>query len=100
MNTKPLKKTDMQSIAQLQTQLDELRRRLNIDDRGAILFRVDLSYGDDEVALVEADGYGGATLRVVEGHYPVDFFTHEERVFPTEAAAVIAAEALRMSITA
>ena len=58
MNTKPLKKTDMQSIAQLQTQLDELRRRLNIDDRGAILFRVDLSYGDDEVALVEADGYG------------------------------------------
>jgi hypothetical protein len=89
-----------QLIVQLQTELDELRRQLKVNDRGAVLFRADLSYGDDEVALVEADGLGGATLRIVEGNYPVDFFTHEELAFPTETAAVNAAEDLRASITA
>ncbi len=98
MNRNPLDQTNRQLIIRLQAELDELRLGLNINDRGAVLFRADLSYGDDEVALVEADGLGGATLRVVEGNYPVDFFTHEERAFPTETEAVSAAEALRVSI--
>jgi hypothetical protein len=100
MNRNPLDQTRMQLIIRLQAELDRLRLDLNINDRGAVLFRADLSYGDDEVALVEADGLGGATLRVVEGNYPVDFFTHEERTFPTETEAVSEAEALRASISA
>jgi hypothetical protein len=46
--------------------------------------------------LVEADGVGGAVLLVVEGNYPVDFYTREEKQFSTEAEAVRAAEALRV----
>ena len=54
----------------------------------------DAAEGDDDVAVVEADGVGGAILRVVEGNYPVDYYTREEKEFPTEAGAVRAAEAL------
>ena len=89
-----LKETDRQLVARLQSQLDELRKRLKIGERGRILFRADLSYGDDEVVLVEADGFGGGVLRIVEGNYPVDFLTREERGFSTEAEAVSKAAAL------
>ena len=70
---------------------------MNVSAPGIVLYRADVSYGDDEVAYVEADGLGGAVLRVVEGNYPVDYFTHEEKEFSTEAEAVRAAEALRMA---
>lgn len=58
------------------------------------MFRADLSYGEDEVLIVEADGLGGATLRVVESNYPVDYFTREERAFSTETEAVKSAATL------
>jgi len=95
MNKSPLNKTDRESVAGLQRQLDELRKRLGISDRGQILHRFDASYCDEEIILVEADGFGGAVLRVVEGNYPVDFYTREERVFTTEAEALDAAESFR-----
>lgn len=95
MNSTPISNDDRDSIVALQRQLDELRRSLNISDRASILFRSDLSYGDDDVVFVEADGLGGAILLVVEGNYPVDFFTREQRNFTTELAAITAAEALR-----
>jgi hypothetical protein len=94
MSTNSINPTDRQLIANLQSQLDDVRQRLQIGDRGEILFRADLSYGDDEVVLVEADGFGGAILRVVEGNYPVDYLTREERAFSTEAEAEEAAMAL------
>jgi hypothetical protein len=94
MNSKPLNQTDRQLISRLQNQLDEVRQRLNVSAPGIVLYRADVSYGDDEVAYVEADGLGGAVLRVVEGNYPVDYFTREEKAFSTEAEAVRAAEAL------
>ena len=98
MNTKPLSQMDRKLISQLQNQLDEARQRLNISAPGVVLYRADVSYGDDEVAYVEADGFGGAVLRVVEGNYPVDYFTREEKEFVTEAEAVRAAGALRVSV--
>lgn len=97
MNKIPLNKTDHSSIARLQEQLDGLRQRLGISDRGQILHRFDASYCDEEIILVEADGFGGAVLRVVEGNYPMDFFTREERAFATEAEAVHTAETLRVA---
>jgi len=95
MNSNPLNQMDRQSISRLQSQLDEVRQRLNVSAPGHVLYRADVSYGDDEVAYVEADGLGGAVLRVVEGNYPVDYFTREEKKFSTEAEAVRAAEAFR-----
>ena len=62
------------------------------DNRGGILHRFDASHCDEEIILVEADGFGGAVLRVVEGNYPMDFYTREERNFATEAEALHAAE--------
>ena len=97
MNSKPLNRTDRQLISRLQTQLDEARQRLKISAPGVVLYRADASYGDDEVALVEADGLGGAVLRVVEGKYPVDYYTREEKEFSTESEAVRAAEAFRQA---
>lgn len=98
MNSKPINQTDRQLISRLQNQLDEMRQRLNVSAAGVVLFRADLSYGDDEVVLVEADGLGGAVLRVVEGNYPVDYNTREERKFSTEAEAVSAAGALQVDL--
>lgn len=100
MNTKPLSKTDRQSISRLQSQLDEARRRLEINAPGVVLFKADLSYGDDEIAIVEADGLGGAVLRVVEGNYPLDCDTREEKTFSTEFEAVKAATALQADLVA
>lgn len=97
MSKTPLTEADKQRIIRLQEHLDRLRRRLNVDARGVVLYRADVSYGDDEVAIVEADGLGGAVLRVVEGNYPVDYNTREERRFLTEAEAMRAAEALKAS---
>ena len=100
MNKNPLNKTDRDSIARLQTQLDSLRKQLKISERGQTLYRFDASYCDEEIILVEADGFGGAVLRVVEGNYPTDFLTREEQVFQTEYEAVKAAELFHQSVAA
>ena len=71
---------------------------MKVSAPGVALYRADMSYGDDEIALVEADGFGGAVLRVVEGNYPVDYNTREEKSFSTEAEAVSKAEALRVDL--
>jgi len=95
MSKEPLSQTDRELIASLESQLDELRHRLRISRRGEVLLRVDLSYGDDEVVLVEADGFGGGVLRIVEGNYPVDYLIRDEHEFATEEEAIEAASDLR-----
>jgi hypothetical protein len=100
MNKNPLKKIDQESVARLQAQLDSLRKRLRISERGQVLYRFDASYCDEEIVLVEADGFGGAVLRVVEGNYPMDYLTREEQAFQTENEAVAAAELFRQSVAA
>ena len=84
----------------LQEELDGLRRRFGISERGCVLYRAHASYADDNVIIVEADGFGGADLLVIEGNYPVDYFTQEDREFATESAAVKAAEELRQGLVA
>ncbi len=77
-----------------------MRKQLGISERGQVLYRFDASYCDEEIILVEADGFGGAVLRVVEGNYPADFLTREEQVFKTEYEAVIAAELFHQNVAA
>lgn len=69
-----------------------LRAELQISRSGEVTFQA--GYIDDEVLIVEADGYGGATLSIVEGNYPVDYFTKKFRRFDTEKEAGDAAERL------
>src|SRR5438552_1999755 len=61
-----------------------VRHELGINRPGTITFLAQSGELDDTVVLVECDGFGTATTRVVEGNYPVDYVTKFERVFPTE----------------
>ena len=95
-----LTQAQLEAITNLQEELDSLRRQLGVADRGVILYRSEASYADAEFIVVEADGFGGASVRRGEGNYPTDFLTLQELKFATESDAVRAAENLRRSITA
>ncbi len=51
-----------------------------------------MSSSEDRILLVEADGFGGAVMQVIEGNYPIDYLIHDERKFSTESEAMAAAE--------
>lgn len=99
MNKASLTQTQLEAITNLQEKLDSLRHQLGVADRGAILYRAEVSYADPEFIVVEADGFGGATLRRGDGNYPTDFLTLQELEYATEFDAVRAAENLWRSIT-
>lgn len=99
MNKASLTQAQLEAITSLQENLDSLRRQLGVADRGVILYRSEPSYADDEFIVVEADGFGGATMRRGEGNYPTDFLTFQELEFATEFDAVRAAKNLHRSIT-
>lgn len=76
----------------LQQEADDLREKLGISPPGAVLFKADLDPFNDDIAIVEANGFGGAITMIVEGNYPVDFLIKFERAFPTEEQAIAAAD--------
>jgi len=78
----------------LQAEVDAIRAKLGIEAPGGLLFREPLSPCDDEEVVVEADGFGGATVSVVQGNFPMDYLTHRSKKFETEQAAIKAAEAI------
>ena len=84
----------LQELKALQSKTDALRQQLGINAPGAVIYRADLDAASDDMVLVEADGFGGATTRVVEGNYPVDYIAKFEKFFPTEAEAESAADQL------
>lgn len=94
MKRNRIRKVEREQIIRLQTQLDQLRQLLGISERGELIFREDLYHVGDEAVIVEADGLGGALLRVVQGNYPLDYLVRDERSFDTEQAATKAAESL------
>lgn len=83
-----------EKIAQLknfQAKADAIRKELGINPPHEIIF---LGEGgmSNGLIVVEADGFGGATLRVVEGRYPLDHITRFEKWFPNERKAGEASE--------
>lgn len=100
MNKVPLTHAQSEAITALQSKLDALRETVGVADRGSLLHRFDVSYGDDECIVVEADGLGGAVLRRVAGRYPADCLSLEEHEYATEFEAVEAAESRRLDIAA
>jgi hypothetical protein len=99
MNKKSVNLVQIEAITDLQEKLDFLRRRFGVADRGVILYRSEVSYADAEFIVVEADGFGGATMRRGDGNYPTDFLTLQELEFATELDAVRGAENLHRNIT-
>lgn len=83
---------DLEKLKELQSEIDELRNRLGVSSPGTILYQSRNS--DDTSVLVEADGFGGAKTLIVEGNYPIDYFTRFEKSFQCERKAEKKAEDL------
>ena len=79
-------------LRSLERRADSLREELGISPPGKVTFFAPLDAAGDDMVIVEADGFGGATTSVVEGNYPVDYLIKFERSFPNEEEAEAAAE--------
>ena len=88
--------TDKSRLMELQKELDDLRGRLGVSDRGAVIYQRDLDVFGAESVVVEADGFGGAVLKRVSGNYPSDYLTNVEQSFSSEAEAAAAAERMTL----
>jgi hypothetical protein len=84
----------LSELRELQARCDTIRQELEINPPGKITFSAPLDVTKDNMVVIEADGFGGATTSVVEGNYPVDYMTKFERSCLTEEEAVATAEAL------
>lgn len=81
-------------LRKLQTRADAIRKELAISPAGAVLYQSWMNGADDEMVIVEADGFGHATMRVVEGNYPLDYLAISEKMFQSEQDAQDAADAI------
>ena len=81
-------------LRNLQSRADTIRRDLGISPPGTVTFITPGALGSDDALIVQADGFGGATMSLVEGNYPLDYVTKFEKTFPTEKDAESAAESM------
>ena len=79
-------------LQQVQEEADMLREELGASRPGEVLYQAYCDAVDEDLIVVEAVGFGRATTRIVEGNYPVDYFTKFERLFQTEREAETAAD--------
>lgn len=86
--------TSIERLKQLESEGAAIRQRLGINSPNAVIYQASISPVDDETIVVEADGFGAATLKIVEGNYPIDFMCLRETKFRTERAAIREAERL------
>ena len=82
----------LNKLRRLQRDADAIRQELGIGSCGEITYQAELDVTSDDTVLVEADGYGGATTRIVEGNFPVDYSIKFEKAFRSESEAEAAAE--------
>jgi hypothetical protein len=78
----------------LQGRADAIRQELELNAPGEVTYLADLDVSSDDMVVVHADGFGGATTSVVEGNYPLDYVIKFERFFPSEREAESAADEL------
>jgi hypothetical protein len=81
----------LQQIRELQEEANRIRNELHVSSPGMVLYYAPVLPLEDEMMVVVANGFGGATTSIVEGNYPIDFVIHHEKEFDTEEAAVVAA---------
>jgi hypothetical protein len=78
----------------LQAQVDEMRSQLRISAPNEVVYFAPLKGSSEESVVIEADGFGGAELSIVEGNFPIDFVARVQKKFRSETRAVAAAEKL------
>lgn len=88
------KTTSLKRLHKLEHQVETLRRQLGVSAQGETIFQAPKSMWSATDVVVEADGWGGANLLIVEGNYPADYFVHSKQFFQTEDEACEAAEGL------
>ena len=79
-------------LKRLDSKAHVLRNKLGFSRPEEIIFFASCDEMNDDMVIVEANGFGGATTSVVVGNYPVDYLTKFERFFPTEREAEAAGE--------
>ena len=84
----------LQMLAELERQSQEIRKHLKISRPNEVLYKAPQSTWSDNDIVVEAEGQGDARLLIVEGNYPIDYLIKSERVFASEIEACEAAEKL------
>ena len=84
----------LRELRSLQRRVDTVREDLGISPPGTVTFLAPRDGVSDDVVVVEADGFGGATTSVVAGNYLVDHLIIFERSFSSEHEAQAAAEAI------
>lgn len=88
--TRTATKDLMTKLKALDDAARELRQELELDQPGEVVWSGE-TY--ESQIIVEADGYGAATVREVEGNYPVDFYVRREQTCNTvDKACKIAAK--------
>ena len=85
---------NLAKLKHLHSESENIRQRLGISPPNSVIFRAAIDPIEDEEVVVEADGFGGAKLSIVEGNYPIDFLTLRETRFAAERKAIRAAERL------
>ena len=78
-------------LKRLQAEVDCIRGKLGISAPNTVLHLSSLDDCGDDLVVVEADGFGGATTRIVEGNYPIDYLSRHAKKFASEKAACDAA---------
>lgn len=89
-----MEKLILKQLCQLEEQTKALRRKLGVSAAGETIFQAPKGMWSERDVVVEADGCGGATLYIVKGNYPADYFIHKTEFFESEDAACEAAEQL------
>ena len=79
-------------LQELDSEGNGLRRTLGVSAPNKLLYRARPSMAVGWVAVVEADGVGGAWTSIVEGDFPLDYLALYERHFKSEAEATRVAE--------
>ena len=82
----------MENLRKLHARSQQIRERLAISRPGETVYQAPESRWSDNDVVVEANGFGGAKLLIVEGNYPIDYSIKTERIFESEETACEAAD--------
>lgn len=77
----------LSELKNLQSQADAIRKELKISQPGEIIFQATVPSTWDDLIVVEADGFGGANVSIVEGDFPIDYNVKYESDFSSEDEA-------------
>lgn len=80
----PTRDADLRRLKAIEKEAEELREKLGISKAGEVIWQSGVF---DGLLLVEATGDGSAVLMYVEGNYPMDYISKEQKKYTSEERA-------------